>query len=377
MAESLRESSLLARGVNIPSSLYIVGDSHAFGLDIPHLPTLGAMKCIPGVPNYQLNDLDTDNFQGQQIADLFPGGDIVWFDGTHNTFRSILSSRANSNTLLVTEQCDNRCLFCSQPPNELSDIELYQKATLSILNYNQTGVIGISGGEPTLNRFGFITMLNMLSSHEIANPLHILTNGRGLANQSLLSELRFPVTNLDILWGIPLYGFTGKLHDALVKADGAFVETLQGILNLAALGQSVELRIIPVRDNLDSLAALVEFVISNFPNIESIAVMNLEPKGWARNNFDSLYVKVENQVEVLVEMVSIAQRRKQAISLFNYPLCLLPDSLRPFACQSISDWKNYYPKICNECDLKSKCGGFFASSSGKFLEIVEPLKWKN
>ncbi|MBF4232885.1 His-Xaa-Ser system radical SAM maturase HxsC, partial [Vibrio anguillarum] len=76
-------------------------------------------------------------------------GDIV----TINQFgqlRVILSKRANHNTLLVTERCNNLCLFCSQPPREENDNWLLSYGALALAAFEFDGEIGISGGEPLL-----------------------------------------------------------------------------------------------------------------------------------------------------------------------------------------------------------------------------------
>ena len=33
--------------------------------------------------------------------------------------------KSNDNTLFVTEQCNNRCVMCCQPPKRVNDIDLY------------------------------------------------------------------------------------------------------------------------------------------------------------------------------------------------------------------------------------------------------------
>jgi len=33
--------------------------------------------------------------------------------------------KSNDNTLFVTEQCNNRCIMCCQPPKRVNDIDLY------------------------------------------------------------------------------------------------------------------------------------------------------------------------------------------------------------------------------------------------------------
>ena len=47
--------------------------------------------------------------------------------------------------------------------------------------------------------------------------------------------------------GIPVYAAEAGRHDYIVQAAGAFDDTIRGILNLAALGQCVEIRIVVQR----------------------------------------------------------------------------------------------------------------------------------
>jgi MoaA/NifB/PqqE/SkfB family radical SAM enzyme len=44
--------------------------------------------------------------------------------------------------------------------------------------------------------------------------------------------------------GIPIYSDVSTIHDYVVQSDGAFDETIQGILNLKRYGQKVEIRIV-------------------------------------------------------------------------------------------------------------------------------------
>ncbi|EPD8228418.1 His-Xaa-Ser system radical SAM maturase HxsC, partial [Escherichia coli] len=43
------------------------------------------------------------------------------------------------------------------------------------------------------------------------------------------------------------------------------------------------------------------------------------------------------------------------------------------AVQSISDWKNYYPKECDGCTQKPSCAGYFSSSKGRFHQSPRPI----
>lgn len=295
----------------------------------------------------------------------------MWLDAKARLIRTVLSSKSNSNTLLLTERCDNRCLFCSQPPNDLNDTQLYLNATISLLNFNTSSVVGLSGGEPTNNDEAFITMLSTLNSFNNTTPLHILSNGRRFREKKFSKAICDLVGSRAVTWGIPLYGHRSSIHDCLVQAENAFNETIRGLSNLVEGGQEIELRIVPVKQNVNYVSKIVQFVLESFPYIKTISIMNMEPKGWARKNYADLFVSVDNQNSSLLESVELCDRYDVSVQLFNYPLCLLDTELRNRAVKSISDWKNYYLEECDNCSMQSNCGGFFTSANGKFIEEIK------
>jgi len=353
--------------------MFVVRRSRAQGR-IPHLPILqpnGAGSYAVRLPGGHSDDHPETALYCPDIELMFDDGDVIWLDSRRRLVRSILSHRANANTLLVTERCDNRCHFCSQPPNDLQDVELYRSAAIAILNFDTDQYVGISGGEPTLNRSAFLNLLKVMNSFGNRTKLHVLSNGRNLADPGFATEVGVAANGRDILWGIPLYGHRASLHDALVNAPGAFTETVAGLLNALGLRFRIELRIVPTLGNVAYLPAIVRFVTSSLPGIEVISIMNLEPKGWARTNYKRLYVPVQQQNPALIDAVGIARLAGCDLRLFNYPLCLLAEELRRFAVRSISDWKNYFPPECERCALRTECCGFFASASGIFRETVQ------
>jgi hypothetical protein len=73
--------------------------------------------------------------------------------------------------------------------------------------------------------------------------------------------------------------------------------------------------------------------------------------GWARKNWSSIFIEHDIYSEKILSAIGTAQRSGIPLTIFNYPLCHLPERAWGFATQSISDWKNYYPKECDECTL--------------------------
>jgi hypothetical protein len=71
---------------------------------------------------------------------------------------------AFTNSLLLTERCDNYCLMCSQPPKTENDDWLLQVASDVIsLMPDDSDVLGFTGGEPTIYDEGFIELVRHFS----------------------------------------------------------------------------------------------------------------------------------------------------------------------------------------------------------------------
>lgn len=300
-----------------------------------------------------------------ELFNAIVDGDIATINN-RGQIRVVLSSKANHNTLLLTERCDNRCLFCSQPPKDIDDSWLLSQAAMAMAAFNHNGTIGLSGGEPLLYGEAFLRLLDFVIEHCPTTSLHVLTNGRAFSNKHFAEAVAKRAESLPISFGIPLYASRAEVHDHLVGTNGAFKETVIGLLNAGNLGISIELRFIPTRENIDEMVATTEFVTRVLSNVSQISIMNLEATGWAKKNWGDLYLTPDSYQNTLEAAVTQAERAGLPVLLFNYPLCHLSEQLRPFTVKSISDWKNYYPDECNGCKLKGICSGFFASSQGRF-----------
>ncbi|MGY4653780.1 hypothetical protein ACVWWN_007576 [Mycobacterium sp. URHB0021] len=63
----------------------------------------------------------------------------------------------------------------------------------------------------------------------------------------------------------------------------------------------------------------------------------------------------------------------EAVSVYNLPLCVLDPIVRPFAVQSISDWKNAYVEECEGCSVRRDCAGFFSTGRPKFSRGIAAI----
>ena len=94
---------------------------------------------------------------------------------------------SNDNTLFCTEQCNNHCLMCCQPPMKVDDIDLlFSENLLRIQNApNDLPIIGITGGEPTLLGDKLISLVKRIRERLPNTDIHILSNGRNFKNLDL------------------------------------------------------------------------------------------------------------------------------------------------------------------------------------------------
>jgi hypothetical protein len=100
--------------------------------------------------------------------------------------------------------------------------------------------------------------------------------------------------------------------------------------------------------------------------------MGMETSGVAADNLAHIWVEPKEYADSLERAVVFLHRRHMNTSIYNIPLCLLPERLRPFARDSISTWKKTFLPVCRECRGASSCAGFFATSS-KTPSSILPL----
>jgi len=324
------------------------------------------VDAVAGVGVRISNCRDSRVIQPGDVVRVRPGSGMV----------SVLFRRGSrANTLFTTEQCNSRCLMCSQPPRDEDDrwrvAELLQ---LIRLVDAEDPLLGVSGGEPTLLGGDLGRLIDACASNLPATQLQILSNGRRFADAGLAETLATRHRE-KVVWAVPLYGDVRSIHDAVVDAPGAFEETLQGLFELGRLGARIEIRVVLHRMTVDRLPELASFIYRRLPFVEHVALMGLEPMGFAKANREKLWIDPVDYVDQLGQAVFHLHHRGLPVSIYNLPLCVLPEPLWPFARQSISDWKNAFVPECEGCEMRGDCSGFFQSAGPAWRSrAIRPLK---
>jgi hypothetical protein len=102
--------------------------------------------------------------------------------------------------------------------------------------------------------------------------------------------------------------------------------------------------------------------------------MGLENTGFAVANDKLLWIDPVDYQDELALGVSMLSAAGVRVSVYNLPYCVLAPSVRPFAVQSISDWKNGYHSECEFCDERTSCGGFFTSGRPKRSRAIRAIR---
>jgi len=289
-------------------------------------------------------------------------GDVIRVspDGRH--IRVLWRHRSSQNSVLLTERCDNYCLMCSQPPRTRDDAWLLDEAhELLRLLPAATGDICFTGGEPALYGNDFVDLLRHCTRRLPDTEVHVLSNGRRFTDAAFADEYA-TINNPKLMIGIPIYGTESGLHDYIVQAPGAFNDTIRGILNLAERSQRVEIRVVLQKHTAPSIIRIAEFIARNLPFVDQVALMGLEPVGFARSNLPEVWIDPIDYQEDLADAALLLAGSGIRTFIYNHQLCVLDKRAWTFAVKSISDWKNEHDPICETCAALEACGGFFHSA---------------
>ena len=305
--------------------------------------------------------------------DYLRDGDVVAISFERPSIRVLYRRNSPNNSFLLTERCNHYCLMCSQPPKDVNDDWLVDEilAAIPLVN-SDTAEIGFTGGEPTLLGERFLGLIQVMREHLPTTALHILSNGRRFADYAFAHRYA-DVGHPDAMLGIPIYAAVPHLHDYVVQADGAFDETIRGILNLKALRQRVEVRVVIHRQNVLHLEGLAEFITRNLTFVDHVALMGLEMTGFAKANVEVLWVDPADYRNELYRAATVLDDSGMRVSIYNHQLCTIDRRLEPLAVRSISDWKNEYLPECVRCDARDRCGGFFATGSLRRSQRIKAI----
>lgn len=316
-------------------------------------------KCNTKRPYISVDDIST--FHEGDVIVIDAKGEIVF----------LYEIQSSHNAIMATERCNHRCIMCPQPPilqeKDKTDFNL----NLISMFDKSTREIGITGGEPTLIGDKLFTLIKHIEKTLPKAGISLLSNGVRFADKSYVLKLA-QCRHHDLQIDIPLFSDIPDEHNRIVGAK-TFYKTIQGLYNLALFKQKIGIRIVIHKQTYKRLPQFADYIYHNFPFVAQVAFMQMETTGMAKANIEELWIDPYEYNNELREAVLMLSDRGMNPAIYNSQLCVLPEDIRCFAVQSISDWKDIYLPECDGCSLKGECGGFFASNKehhSKHIHII-------
>ena len=319
-------------------------------------PALGYLATITEKTTFSTKDKpycivnSVESFNEGDVVVINKKGEIIF----------VYEINSNHNALMATERCNHRCIMCPQPPIlQEKDKTPFNLQLISLFD-KHTQEIGITGGEPTLIGDNLFTLINHIKKELPQTAISILSNGVKFADKEYAMKLA-KCRHQDLQIDIPLFSDIAEEHNRIVGAK-TFYKTVQGLYNLALFRQRIGLRIVVHKQTYKRLPQFADFIYHNFPFVAQVAFMQMETTGLAKENFEELWIDPYDYNNELREAVLLLADRGMKPYIYNAQLCVLPEAIRCYAQQSISDRKDIYIEKCDGCVLKGQCAGFFESN---------------
>src|ERR1039457_3689074 len=325
---------LRTKGVPLNIDDYIVGrittnptdiDNHSILLcegEIPVFENFIGLAIITKQQKPHLNENKKIVFNIPSL-DHLKSGDLVTI-GVDGNIKTLYRVNSFHNTLLATERCNSNCLMCSQPPKDKNDIpawySIYQK--LIPLIPKDCFELCISGGEPTLMGELFFKLLERIKIELPETEVHVLTNGRTFAWNSMAERLA-QIDFKRLMLGIPVYADYYQVHDYIVQSENAFNQTILGLHNLARYNQRIEIRVVLHKQSIPRLTKLARYIYKNLPFAEHVTFMGLEYIGYTVHNIEKLWIDPKDYNDELTEAVEFLAGQGMHVSIYNSQLCVL------------------------------------------------------
>ena len=307
------------------------------------------------------SDLNTDKtyINGIENIDTFCEGDVVSIS-PQGGINFLYEHNSVHNAVFVTERCNHRCIMCPQPPvSKEQDKTEFNMKLISLFDKN-TQSIGITGGEPTMIGDKLFDVVRQIKKCCPKASVDMLTNGVKFSEWEYAVKLARCNHN-DFQIDIPIFSDIADEHNRIVGAK-TFYKTVQGIYNLASLNQQIGIRIVVHKQTYKRLSQLADYIYHNFPFVCQVAFLQMETTGLANENLKDLWIDPYDYNEQLQEAVTLLDNRDIPVYIYNAQLCVLPENIRNYAMQSITDWKDGFLPECEGCKLRDRCAGVFTTN---------------
>lgn len=274
-------------------------------------------------------------------------------------------------------QCNCDCIFCAVADSRHLPNLPFDRVVehLEIGAANGLTRLTLSGGEPTIRR----DLSEIVSTARRLGYSHIQvqTNARALAKRQVAERLF--EAGVDVF--LPsIHGHKADLHDAIVRAKGAFDQTVRGISNIVALQRTpVSTNTVITKQNYASMPQLGELLIGL--GAKQVQLSYVQAEGNAKNAIRDIGPAMSDAYPFLGETITLCAKAGVEVLVDGIPQCILPgyhvlarDMRKVPRVAGVTDNNDIVlggtpdkpkSKSCAECRFSPKCGGVWR----KYLEM--------
>jgi MoaA/NifB/PqqE/SkfB family radical SAM enzyme len=268
--------------------------------------------------------------------------------------------------------CNNNCLFCVQANNKLKGNRPFEDIKKDLIDSKKRcdGIV-LTGGEVTIRK-DFIEIVKLAKEIGYKN-IQIQTNGRMFSSMDFCKKvIKAGATEISPA----LHGYCKEQHDYLVQANGAFNETVKGIINMKKLGAKILTNSVIVKSNYQNLDKIAHLLVKLKVNQFQFAFVHAMGNAW--ENYDSIVPRMSLVMPHLFKGLDIGINAGVRVMTEAIPYCLMegyeqyigekimPDTeikgslydTLDFGEQRVSKGKVKFDK-CFECKWFRECEGMW------------------
>ncbi len=300
---------------------------------------------------------------------------------------------ANLGYLQIIRQCNQKCLFCSNPDN--NNIISFAEGKKYIDEFIKNGYQGVilTGGEPTLHP-EIIKFVRYCREKNI-EP-RIITNGQKTADFALLDKLKN--SGLDLMH-VSVQSVKPKTQAYLSSNQDSLRNILRTLINARKMKININLNIVINSLNAEDLPLLVQFFIRSFPEIKHYVFNNLDPEMNRVQENLFLIPKFKSFKRSLPTALKLLKKYNKSFRVERVPLCYMGD-FAAFSTETRKIVKSeertilfldkrrddkfyrqtgfFYNKFdeCRKCSLTEICAGLFSYKYNDSRELSAQKKDK-
>ncbi len=225
--------------------------------------------------------------------------------------------------LQVTRQCNNHCIFCSNPQFERSLSFPEIKHEIDALAKQGVTEIYLTGGEPTIFS-GLLTAIAYLRRQGIVPRM--VSNGLRFADPKFTAKVyQAGLRNLNF----SIQSHRPRVLERLNQNQGSYPLVFWGLRNVLAQGFQVQINCTLNSLNYRYLPEYVQYFLKKYPEINHFVFNNLDP-GFADGNLSSrvaenpwVLVKLPALKPYLAKTLRLLKAGKKTFRVERVPLCYM------------------------------------------------------